>query len=58
MRYELGWCNPSVEHAGTQEMVMITWNDELATCDGYQVVNLEKEEREKQNQGDQGKGIR
>ena len=40
--YELGWCNPSEEHCGTQEMVMITWNDKMATCDDDQVLNLEK----------------
>ena len=31
-----------MEHGGTQEMVMITWNDELATCDDDQMLNLEK----------------
>ena len=33
---------PSEEHGGTQEMVMITWNDEMATCDDDQVLNMEK----------------
>ena len=46
---ELGWCNPSEEHGGTQMVMLITWNDEMATCDDGQELNLEKEEREKQN---------
>ena len=31
-----------MEHGGTQEMVMITRNDEMATCDDDQVFSLEK----------------
>ena len=46
--YELGWCNPSVEQGGTQEMMLITWNEEMATWDDDQVLNLEKK-KEKQN---------
>jgi hypothetical protein len=55
--YELGWCNPSMEHVDTQEMVIITWNDEMTTCDDDQVLNLEKKKEKNKNQGDQGKGI-
>ena len=40
--YELSWCNPNIEHGGTQEMVMITCNDEMTTWDDDQVLNLEK----------------
>ena len=46
---EIGWYTQVVEHDGTQVMVMITWNDEMATCDDDQVPQLGKEEREKQN---------
>ena len=42
MWYELGWCNPSVEHGSTQEKVLVTWNEEMAKCDDDQVLNLEK----------------
>ena len=49
--YELGWCNPSVEHGDTQEKVMIT-------CDDGQVLNLEKKKEKNKNQEDQGKGIK
>ena len=55
--YELGWCNPSVEHGDTQEMVIITWNAEMTTCDDDQVLNLEKKKEKNKNRDDQGKGI-
>jgi hypothetical protein len=40
--YELGWCNPSVEHGDTQEMVMITWDDD-------QVLDLKKKKEKNKN---------
>ena len=40
--YELGWCNPSEEHGDTQMVMLITWNNEIATYDDDQVLNLEK----------------
>ena len=47
--YELGWCNPSEEHDGTQ-MVMI---DHIKWWDGcmwwWSSAQLGNEEREKQN---------
>ena len=46
-----------MEHGGTQEKVMITWNDEMATCDDDQVLNLEKKKEKNKNRDDQGKGI-
>jgi hypothetical protein len=44
------WWNLSTNlcHEIWYEMVMITWNDEMATCDDDQVLNLEKK-KEKQN---------
>ena len=56
--YELGWCNPSEEYGGTQMVMLITWNDENATCDDDQVLNLEKKKEKNKNQEDQDKCIR
>ena len=55
--YELGWCNPSKEHDGTQMVMLITWNDQMATCDNDQVLNLEKKKEKNKNREDQDKGI-
>ena len=38
-----------MEHGGTQELVMITWNDEMTTCDDDQVLNLEKKKEKNKN---------
>ena len=46
-----------MKHGGTQEKVMITWNDKIATCDDDQVLNLEKKKEKNKTYGDQGKGI-
>ena len=54
---ELGWCNPSVKHGGTQEKVLITWNDEMATCDDDQVLNLEKKKEKNKTLWRSRKGI-
>jgi len=45
---EISWYTQDVEHDGTQVMVMITRNNEIATSDDDQVLKLGKE-REKQN---------
>ena len=44
-------------NSGTQMVTLITWNDEMATCDDDQVLNLEKKKEKNKIQGDQGKGI-
>jgi hypothetical protein len=45
--YELGWCNPSKEHGGTQIVMLITWNDEDGHMWWWSSAKLGKEEREK-----------
>jgi hypothetical protein len=46
-----------MEHGGTKVMVLITSNDEMATCDDDQVFNLEMKKEKNKTFGDQGKGI-
>jgi hypothetical protein len=47
--YKLYYCNPSVEHGGTQEMVMITWNDDMTTFDDDRVLDMEKKKEKNKN---------
>ena len=36
-----------MENGGTQEKVVITWNDEMATYNDDQVLNLKKKKEKK-----------